>query len=82
MTHPTPAISARGLRKRYGSTPALDGVDLTVPPGTVLGLLGPNGAGKTTVVRTLARVRTTVVLPASRGTTWSPRPTWSAPGSA
>ncbi|GAA1451452.1 ATP-binding cassette domain-containing protein [Nocardiopsis tropica] len=54
MTHPTPAISARGLRKRYGSTPALDGVDLTVPPGTVLGLLGPNGAGKTTVVRTLA----------------------------
>ncbi|MEE2048428.1 ATP-binding cassette domain-containing protein, partial [Nocardiopsis tropica] len=54
MTHPTPAISARGLRKRYGSTRALDGVDLTVPPGTVLGLLGPNGAGKTTVVRTLA----------------------------
>jgi len=50
----TYAIQAEGLVKRYGSTIALDGVDLTVRTGTVLGLLGPNGAGKTTVVRILA----------------------------
>ncbi len=51
-----PAIRATALRKSYpGSTaPALDGFDLTVPPGTVHGLLGPNGAGKTTAVRILA----------------------------
>jgi oleandomycin transport system ATP-binding protein len=48
------AISAEGLVKRYGSTTALDGVDLSVPTGTVLGVLGPNGAGKTTAVRVLA----------------------------
>ncbi|MEV6284321.1 ATP-binding cassette domain-containing protein [Kribbella sp. NPDC051770] len=48
-----PAIVAEGLVKRYGSTTALDGVDLTVPTGTVLGVLGPNGAGKTTAVRIL-----------------------------
>ncbi|MET9794371.1 ATP-binding cassette domain-containing protein [Nocardiopsis alba] len=49
-----PAITARGLHKRYGDTKALDGLDLTVEAGTVLGLLGPNGAGKTTTVRALA----------------------------
>ncbi len=48
-----PAIVAEGLVKKYGSTIALDGVDLTVPTGTVLGVLGPNGAGKTTAVRIL-----------------------------
>jgi ABC-2 type transport system ATP-binding protein len=48
------AIEAEGLCKRYERRQALDGVDLTVPPGTVLGLLGPNGAGKTTTVRMLA----------------------------
>jgi ABC-2 type transport system ATP-binding protein len=48
------AIRAQGLVKRYGSVTALDGVDISVPTGTVLGLLGPNGAGKTTVVRILA----------------------------
>jgi len=47
------AISAEGLVKRYGGTTALDGVDLSVPTGTVLGVLGPNGAGKTTAVRIL-----------------------------
>ena len=47
------AISAEGLVKKYGTTTALDGVDLTVPTGTVLGVLGPNGAGKTTAVRIL-----------------------------
>jgi len=48
------AISAHGLVKRYGKVTALDGVDISVPTGTVLGLLGPNGAGKTTVVRILS----------------------------
>jgi ABC-2 type transport system ATP-binding protein len=53
-----PAITAEGLTKVYGSRAktvrALDGLDLTVDEGTVLGLLGPNGAGKTTTVRVLA----------------------------
>ncbi|HEY5514978.1 MAG TPA: ATP-binding cassette domain-containing protein [Pengzhenrongella sp.] len=48
------AIQAQGLVKHYGSVTALDGVDISVPTGTVLGLLGPNGAGKTTVVRIFA----------------------------
>jgi oleandomycin transport system ATP-binding protein len=47
-------IEAEGLKKRFGTTQALDGVDLAVPEGTVLGVLGPNGAGKTTAVRVLA----------------------------
>jgi ABC-2 type transport system ATP-binding protein len=50
------AVEAEGLTKRFGDEVALDGVDLAVPPGTVLGLLGPNGAGKTTTVRILATV--------------------------
>jgi ABC-2 type transport system ATP-binding protein len=49
-----PAIVCEGLSKRFGQTPALDGLDLAVPPGAVHGLLGPNGAGKTTAVRILA----------------------------
>ncbi|QBI19897.1 ATP-binding cassette domain-containing protein [Egibacter rhizosphaerae] len=48
------AVRAQGLVKRYGTTTALDGLDLAVESGTVHGLLGPNGAGKTTVVRVLA----------------------------
>ncbi|QPP07238.1 ATP-binding cassette domain-containing protein [Streptomyces bathyalis] len=48
------AIVAVGLHKDYGGKPALAGLDLTVPRGTVQGLLGPNGAGKTTLVRILA----------------------------
>jgi oleandomycin transport system ATP-binding protein len=48
------AIEASGLRKRFGTTQALDGVDLVAAEGTVLGVLGPNGAGKTTAVRVLA----------------------------
>jgi len=48
------AIEADGLRKAYGETVALDGLDLAVAAGSVCGLLGPNGAGKTTTVRVLA----------------------------
>lgn len=48
------AIWAEGLVKRFGETIALDGVDLAVRTGSVLGLLGPNGAGKTTAVRVLS----------------------------
>ena len=44
-------VQATGLVKRYGDVLALDGLDLAVPEGSVLGLLGPNGAGKTTAVR-------------------------------
>jgi len=47
------AIQAEGLVKCFGKVEALKGVDLAVPPGTILGLLGPNGAGKTTAVRIL-----------------------------
>ncbi|MGW1434767.1 ATP-binding cassette domain-containing protein [Streptomyces griseus] len=52
MTHP--AIAANGLRKAYGDKTVLDGIDLTVPAGTVFALLGPNGAGKTTAVKILS----------------------------
>ena len=48
------AIAAEGLGKRFGRVHALDGVDLELPAGAVLGVLGPNGAGKTTLVRILA----------------------------
>ncbi len=48
------AIRAEGLVKHYGETKALDGVDLEVPEGKVVGVLGPNGAGKTTAGRVLA----------------------------
>ena len=47
------AVEASGLTKRYGDVVALDGLDLAVPTGSVLGLLGPNGAGKTTAVSIL-----------------------------
>jgi ABC-2 type transport system ATP-binding protein len=49
----TTAILARGLVKAFGSTRALDGLDLEVHPGEVHGFLGPNGAGKTTTIRIL-----------------------------
>ncbi|MGW0661247.1 ATP-binding cassette domain-containing protein [Streptodolium elevatio] len=52
------AIVAEGLVKTFGEVRALDGVDLNVPTGTVLGLLGPNGAGKTTTVRVLTTLLT------------------------
>ncbi|MFD5424586.1 ATP-binding cassette domain-containing protein [Streptomyces sp. NPDC127084] len=59
------AVEVRGLVKHYGETKALDGVDLDVREGTVLGVLGPNGAGKTTLVRCLS---TLIVPDAGRAT--------------
>jgi len=56
-----PMLEARGLTVRFGKVTALDGLELTAPPGRVLAILGPNGAGKTTFVRTIA----TLVRPTS-----------------
>jgi ABC-type multidrug transport system ATPase subunit len=65
----TDAIQADGLAKSFGATRALDGIDLTVPAGTVLGLLGPNGSGKTTV-----RILATLLAPSSGRARCPPRP--------
>ncbi|MGY1669704.1 ATP-binding cassette domain-containing protein [Geodermatophilus sp. SYSU D00710] len=62
MTAATAAIAVTGLRKAFGPTTVLDGLDLTVPEGTVYALLGPNGAGKTTTVDVLS-----TLLPADEG---------------
>ena len=48
-----PAIAARGLVKKFGSLRAVDGVEITVQPGSIVGVLGPNGAGKTTTINML-----------------------------
>ena len=58
MTATNPAIEVAGLTKSYGDHTVLDGVDLTVPEGTVYALLGPNGAGKTTIVNILSTLLT------------------------
>ena len=44
-------LECKGLVKRFGATPALSGVDLTIQPGRIVGLLGPNGSGKTTLIK-------------------------------
>jgi ABC-2 type transport system ATP-binding protein len=54
ITIDDPALTATGLRKSYGETVALDGIDLSVRQGTIFALLGPNGAGKTTAVQILS----------------------------
>jgi len=61
-TQSIPAIEVAGLAKRYGEQVVLDGLDLTVPAGTVTALLGPNGAGKTTTISILS-----TLLPADGG---------------
>ena len=64
-------IEAHGLKKRFGSTVALDGLDLEVPTGAILGVLGPNGAGKTTAIRILTTLAgPTPARRALPGTTW------------
>jgi ABC-2 type transport system ATP-binding protein len=59
------AVVTEGLRKRFGDVRALDGVDMEVAAGGVVGLLGPNGAGKTTMVRILS-----TLLPPDAGRAW------------
>ena len=72
------AVSLRGIAKRYGSTIALDGLDLDLRPGEVIGIAGPNGAGKSTLVRILAGEE-----PADSGqilldgTPWAPMQDWA-----
>jgi ABC-2 type transport system ATP-binding protein len=56
------AVTIRGLRKMFGTHAAVDGVDLAVHAGEILGVLGPNGAGKTTTIRVL-----TTLLPYDEG---------------
>jgi ABC-2 type transport system ATP-binding protein len=76
-------ISARGLRKSFGETLVLDGVDLEIGAGTVFALVGPNGAGKTTIVHILS-----TLIRADAGEVRAPAmtsrvsPTRSAPRSA
>ncbi|MCD2197277.1 ABC transporter ATP-binding protein [Actinomycetospora endophytica] len=50
---PAPAARVRGLRKTFGRVVAVDGVDLDLPSGAIVGMLGPNGSGKTTLIRML-----------------------------
>ena len=51
-------LEVRALSKRYGSTLALNNVDLTLPKGKIIGLLGPNGSGKTTLLKIVAGLLT------------------------
>jgi ABC-2 type transport system ATP-binding protein len=55
-TGPPAAIEAHGLRRTFGTTVAVDGIDLTIPEGVLYGLIGPDGAGKSTLLRMLATV--------------------------
>jgi len=79
MTVTKAAIEVSGLTKSYGGNAVLDGVDLTVPEGSVYALLGPNGAGKTTIVNILS-----TLLAPDDGTIRSPASTCggSRPGCA
>jgi len=54
----TNVISARGLTKRYGRTRAVDGIDLEIPAGRIVGLIGPNGAGKTSALKAILGLAT------------------------
>ena len=86
-----PIIDVRGLRKVHGGRPVVDGVDLSVEEGEIVGVLGPNGAGKTTTVECIAGLRRpddgTISVagmdPRSAGTAFreagTPRPTAADP---
>lgn len=56
MVSPAPALSLRGLTRRFGALTAVDGLTLDVAPGELFGIVGPDGAGKTTTLRMLAGV--------------------------
>ena len=58
MNEPTTLVEVSGLAMRYGPVTALDGVDLTLASGQIVGLLGENGCGKTTLLKILAGVMT------------------------
>ncbi len=70
----TSTLAAHGIVQRFGTRTVLDGVDLEVPAGRVVGLLGPNGAGKTTLMRILFGV----ITPDAGTVTWDGRPTTDA----
>jgi ABC-2 type transport system ATP-binding protein len=53
---PTPALELKKLRKTFGSTVAVEGMDLVVPQGALYGVIGPNGAGKTTCIRMIMSI--------------------------
>ncbi|MFF0148771.1 ATP-binding cassette domain-containing protein [Amycolatopsis sulphurea] len=58
MNEPEAAVRCAGVRHAFGTTRAVDGVDLEIRPGEVFGLLGPNGAGKTTTIRVITTLLT------------------------
>src|SRR3954452_8695065 len=68
------AIATTGLSKHFGAVPAVDGIDLAVPVGSVYGFLGPNGSGKTTTIRMLLGL----VFPTAGTSTLLERPTPAA----
>ncbi len=78
------AVEVRGLVKHFGTVKAVDGVDLDVKEGTVLGVLGPNGAGKTTLVRCLSTLLRTGLrhAPSWPASTWCASPARCAARSA
>jgi ABC-type sugar transport system ATPase subunit len=72
-----PGIEIRGLTKRYGSTVALNGLDLDIRPGEILGVAGPNGAGKSTLVRMIGGEESpTSGALTLDGQPWSPTDKW------
>ena len=76
------ALEARGLKVHFGGVHAIDGVDLTLTKGEILGLIGPNGAGKTTLVNALSGFQRPtagrILVGGTDVTGWSPRPTRAA----
>jgi ABC-type sugar transport system ATPase subunit len=78
MTAANAGIGLRGLTKRYGSTVALNGLDLDIAPGEILGVAGPNGAGKSTLVRMIGgEERPTSGTLTLDGRSWSPTEQWN-----